>query len=285
MPLYRNFETQAEIDREYSPRLALGEARTEAYFRRFAAENERVRAKLRHEDALAYGPSAPEHVDVYPAAAPNAPVHVFIHGGYWRAFSSKDFAFVVEGLNERGFAVVMVNYALCPTVRIGEIVRQCRAAIAWTWRNAARFGADPARLSVSGHSAGGHLTAMMLATDWTGWGLPADAIKAALPISGLYDLGPFPHSFLQPELQLDEAQVRAESPLLNPVRTHCPVLVAVGGAESGEFHRQAEAYVDHLEGAGLPVEYADLGQHDHFSVLDDLAAAEGPLCAWLAAHA
>lgn len=285
MPLYREFETRDEIDREYSPRLALGEARTDAYFRHFAAESARVRAKLRHEDELAYGPSAPEHVDVYPAGASNAPVHVFIHGGYWRAFSSKDFAFVAEGLNARGIAAVLVNYALCPAVRIGDIVRQCRAALAWTWRNAERFGGDPARLSVSGHSAGGHLTAMMLATDWAEWGLPADPIKAAVPVSGLYDLAPFPHSFLQPVLQLDEAQVRAESPLLNPVRARCPVLVAVGGAESREFHRQAEAYVAHLKGAGVSVEYADLGRRDHFSVLDDLAAAEGPLCAWLAAHA
>jgi arylformamidase len=285
MPLYRQFATQEEIDREYSPRLALGEERTEAYFRRYAAEGARVRAKLRHEDAVAYGATPPEHVDIYPAAAPNAPVHLFIHGGYWRAYSSKDFAYVVEGLNARGIAAVLVNYALCPEVRIGEIVRQCRAALAWTWKNASRFGADPARLSVSGHSAGGHLTAMMLATDWTRWGLPADAIKAALPISGLYDLAPFPHSFLQPSLRLDEAQVRAESPLSNPVHAACPVLVAVGGAESSEFHRQAEAYLAHLRRAGVAAEYADLGRHDHFSVLDDLAAPEGPLCAWLAARA
>lgn len=285
MPLYREFTTQDEIDREYSPRLALGDARTDAYFRHYAAESERVRAKLRHEDAVAFGPTAPEHVDIYPAAAANPPVHVFIHGGYWRAFSSKDFAFVAEGLNARGVAVVLVNYALCPEVRIGAIVHQCRAALAWIWKNAGRFGADPNRLSVSGHSAGGHLTAMLLATDWTQWGLPSDAVKAALPISGLYDLAPFPYSFLQPVLQLDDAQIRAESPLRNPVRASCPVLVAVGGAESGEFHRQAEEYVAHLRRAGITVEYADLGRRDHFNVLDDLAASEGPLCAWLAARA
>jgi arylformamidase len=285
MPLYRQFATQDEIDREYSPRLALGEARTEAYFRHHAAESERVRAKLRHEDTVAYGATPHEHVDIYPAPAANAPVHLFIHGGYWRAFSSKDFAFLAEGLNARGIAAVLVNYALCPEVRIGDIVRQCRAALAWTWKNARRFGADRNRLSVSGHSAGGHLTAMMLATDWTQWGLPADAIKAALPISGLYDLAPFPHSFLQPALRLDEDQVRAESPLQNPVRAQCPVRVAVGGAESAEFHRQAEEYVAHLTRAGVATEYADLGRRDHFNVLDDLAAPEGPLCAWLAARA
>jgi arylformamidase len=285
MPLYRNFSTQEEIDREYSPRLALGEAKTEAYFKRNAEESARVRAKLAHQDNLAFGPTAPEHVDVYPATAANAPVHVFIHGGYWRAFSSKDFAFVAEGLNARGLAVVMVNYALCPEVRVGDIVQQCRAALAWTWRNAASFGADKNRLTLSGHSAGGHLTAMMLATDWSTFGLPQDAIKAALPISGLYDLGPFPHSFLQPLLKLDAAQVRAESPLFHPVRARCPVLVAVGGAESAEFHRQSEEYVAHLKRAGLAVEYQDIPGRDHFNVLDDLASPEGTLCAWLASRA
>jgi arylformamidase len=285
MPLYRQFVTQDEIDREYSPRLALGEARTAEYFRRFAAEGARVRAKLAHRDEVAFGPTPSEHLDIYPAAAANAAVHLFIQGGYWRAYSSKDFAYVAEGLNARGFAAVLVNYALCPEVRIGDIVGQCRAALAWTWKNAASFGGDPNRLSVSGHSAGGHLTAMMLATDWSRWGLPADAIKAALPISGLYDLGPFPHSFLQPSLRLDEAQIRAESPLFNPVHARCPVLVAVGAAESREFHRQAEDYVAHLKRAGLAVDYADLPGRDHFTVLDDLADSEGPLCAWIAAHA
>jgi arylformamidase len=284
MPLYRNFETQEEIDLEYAPRLTLGEARTEAYFRQNAEESARVRAVLRHLDDVPFGPTPPEHLDIYPADVRNAPVHVFIHGGYWRAFSSKDFAFVAEGLNARGITAVLVNYALCPEVRIGEIVRQCRAALAWTWKNAADFGADPNRLTVSGHSAGGHLTAMMLATDWSGFGLPADVIKAAVPISGLYDLGPFPHSFLQPMLQLDEAQVRSESPLLQEVRASCPVLVAVGGAESAEFHRQAETYVAHLKAAGLAVEYDDLGEHDHFSVLTELARPEATLCAWLAAR-
>jgi arylformamidase len=285
MPLYRSFTTQNEIDLEYSPRLALGDERTDAYFRRNAEESERVRTELAHQDGVAFGPSPAEHLDIYPAAQRNAPVHVFIHGGYWRAFSSKDFAFVAEGLVANGITAVLVNYALCPAVRLGEIVRQCRAALAWTWKNAASFGADASRLTLSGHSAGGHLTAMMLATDWTAWGAPADMIKAALPISGLYDLAPFPHSFLQPVLQLDEAQVRAESPLLLPVRARCPVLVAVGGVESGEFHRQSEDYVAHLRVAGTAAEHRDLEGRDHFNVLDDLQAASGPLCAWLAARA
>jgi arylformamidase len=277
MPLYRNFSTQEEIDREYSPRLAIGEDRANQYIARFAEEGRRVRAAVPHMDEVPFGPSAAEHVDVYPAKTKGAPVHVFIHGGYWRAFTSKDFAFVAEAFHVRDVAAVLVNYALCPEVTVGEIVRQCREAVAWTWRRAAEFHADPSRLTVSGHSAGGHLTAMMLATDWTKHGLPADAIKAACPISGLFDLGPFPHSFLQPQLKLDDRQVAEQSPLRHPVRARCPVLVAVGGDESAEFHRQSEEYVAHAKAHGLETRYLDVPGKDHFSVLEDFSAPGRPL--------
>lgn len=279
MALYRNFSTQEEIDREYAPRLALGEERVNAYFAKNAAESRRVRAAVPHTDEVPYGRTAAEHLDLYPAAQKNAPVHVFIHGGYWRAFTSKDFAFVVEAFHNNGIAVAMVNYALCPEVTVGEIVRQCREAVAWTWRRAAEFGADRGRLSVSGHSAGGHLTAMMLATDWTRHGLPADPVKAACPISGLFDLAPFPHSFLQPQLRLDAAEVEANSPLRHPVRARCPVLVAVGGDESAEFHRQSEEYAAHAGTHGNEASYLDVPGKDHFSVLDHFHGSGGPLFA------
>jgi arylformamidase len=275
--LYRSFATQEEIDREYSPRLTLGEAAADAYFASYKEESRRVRATLAARLDVPYGPSPAETLDIFPAPEHGGPIHVFIHGGYWRAFTSKDFAFVAEAFHVRDIAAVLVNYALCPEVTVGEIVRQCREAVAWTWRRAAEFHADPSRLTVSGHSAGGHLTAMMLATDWTKHGLPADAIKAACPISGLFDLGPFPHSFLQPQLKLDDRQVAEQSPLRHPVRARCPVLVAVGGDESAEFHRQSEEYVAHAKAHGLETRYLDVPGKDHFSVLEDFSAPGRPL--------
>jgi arylformamidase len=275
--LYRSFATQAEIDAEYSPRLAVGEAQAEAYLTRYAEESARVRREIAGTLDMAYGPSPAETLDIFPAPQVDAPVHVFIHGGYWRAFTSKEFSFVAEPFHRAGVTAVIVNYALCPEVTIDEIVRQCRAALIWTARNASSFGGDIGRITISGHSAGGHLTAMMLATDWAALGLGATPIRAACAISGLFDLGPFPHSFLQPSLHLDDAQVARNSPLFLPPRAQVPVVVAVGGEESQEFHRQSRDYGDHLAKAGIPADYVDLPGRNHFTVLDDLTGTGGAL--------
>ena len=161
--------------------------------------------------------------------APARPVHVFIHGGYWRRFSARDHDFVVPQLVAAGLTTVVVNYALCPIVSLDEIVRQVRAAIAWTFHHAAEFGADPQHLTISGHSAGGHLTAMALLTDWAGdYGLPADLIKGAVAISGLYDLGFLPYSYIQPKVQATWDQVRPAEPD-PPSAGGSPALAGGGG--------------------------------------------------------
>lgn len=274
--LYRQFKTQDEIDQEYNPRLIVADV--PVIFARMANESARVRALLEPKLRLPYGPTVDEYVDIFPASQPGAPIHFFIHGGYWRAFSSADFHYLAEGLHKAGHAVVMVNYSLCPAVTLGEIVRQCRAALAWTWRHASSFNGDPDRISVSGHSAGGHLTGMLLATDWSGrYGLPADVIKQACPISGLFDLAPFPYSWLQPSLQLGWEEVRRYSPMFLAPSSRPKVIVAVGGLESAEFHRQSLDYVAFLRGSGHEPLYVDLAGHNHFTVTDELNSGGGLL--------
>jgi arylformamidase len=273
--LYRSLRSQQEIDREYNPRLTLGEDAANAYLASYKEESRRVRETLAARLDVPYGPSPAETLDIFPAPDHGGPIHVFIHGGYWRAFTSKDFSFVAEAPVADGTTAVVVNYALCPEVTIDEIVRQCRVALAWVWRNAPGYGDNPAQLTVSGHSAGGHLTAMLLATDWREWGLPGSPIRAAMPISGLYDLGPFPHSFLQPSLNLDAAQVERNSPMFLTPLSSGPALVAVGAEESAEFHRQAWSYADHLEAHGIAVERHDLAGRNHFSVLDEFRGRGG----------
>ena len=201
--LYRNFATQEELDAQYDLENTVENISLHADF--YAKESEKVRAMLEHRLDVPFGPTLAEHLDLYPAPDLKhpAPILVYLHGGYWRSRTSKEFGFVARGPASRGVATVLVNYALYPKVTIDEIVRQVRAAVVWTYGNATSFGGDPERIHVAGHSAGGHLTAMLLTTDWEGdYGLPKDIVKGACAISGLFDLSPFPYTFLQPKLQL-----------------------------------------------------------------------------------
>jgi len=165
------------------------------------------------------------------------------------------------------------------SVNIDEIVRQSRAAAAWTYRNAEDFGGNPERISVSGHSAGGHLTGMLMSTDWEkNYGLPPNLIKGFLPVSGLFDLKPFPFSWLQPKLLLTSEQVLRNSPVfLKPVYTP-HVMVAVGSDESYEFQRQSKNYTIFLQKHGVPAEYLSMPGKNHFNIIHDFLGDGGPLC-------
>jgi arylformamidase len=248
MALYRGFSTQAEIDDEYDPERRVDDPKAfEKVIAGRVALSEAARAELSGVLDQHYGPTLKERLDIYPARKQGAPIAVFIHGGYWYDWRlTKDkYIWVATAFARRDITTVVIDYDICPRVTIDEITRQCRAAIAWVWHNAARFGGDPGRIYVTGNSAGGHLTAMIAVTDWVGeYGLPADVVKGGCPISGLYDLDPFPYSWLQPKLQLDWAQVRRNSPLAHVRPGLPPLLISLGGDESGEFHRQSEAFHD-----------------------------------------
>ena len=238
-----------------------------------------MRRKLKPALDIAYGPTAAEHLDLYPARAPDAPLHLFIHGGYWHSLGSKEFSFVAEGLVEAGVAVAVLNYDLCPNVTMTEIVRQNRAAVKWLYENAARHNCDPDRISVSGHSAGGHLTAMLMATDWAGaWGLPADVVKSGCAVSGLFDLAPFEHSWLQPKLRLNAEEIERNSPILHIPQAAGPLIVTLGGDESAEFHRQSQDFLAAWTRAGLAGAYLDLPGLNHFTVLEGYMDRRSPLC-------
>lgn len=269
--MYRHLATQDEIDQEYNPRLLVPDA--EALSAGWATRSAEARAKLGGRLGMKYGPTLAEYVDVFPATRPNAPVHVFVHGGYWRAYTARDFSFVAEGPVARGCCTVIVNYALCPQVSITEIVRQARAALAWTWANAADVGGDRNGITVSGHSAGGHLVARLLATAWQrDYGIPDDVIKAALPVSGLFDLEPVRRSWLQPLLQISGDEVLAESPMRHLPGRPVPMTVAVGAAESTEFRRQSRDYA-----AAAGATFLEVEGRNHFDILDDLASPYGRL--------
>lgn len=278
--LYRDFETQAQIDAQYNPSIALPDPTAPA--KHFAAQAEKARSTLRCHLDIPFGPTVHETLDIFPADVPNAPVFVFIHGGYWRAFSSKDFSGVALGLQASGITTVVVNYALAPFVTIDEITRQVRAAVAWTLRNIQHYGGDPARVGVGGHSAGGHLGAMCLQTAWdTDYGLPRDPLKAGLLFSGLYELEPLRYSYLQPLIQLDDGIIRRQSPTPNLRACATPTWVIWGGAESGEFARQSTGYFEAAKALGNPVELSAIEGANHFTVIHGLEDAHSPVCRWL----
>ncbi len=281
MKLYRDFSTQEEIDSEYNIEELVPD-RLERVAR-MAEESARTRENLKGEMDVSYGPTLDETMDIFTAARPGAPMLLFIHGGYWRSFSNKDFSLVAAGPVARGLTVAVMNYSLCPKVSISEITRQSRAAVAWLYREGSRFNGDPARLFVCGHSAGGQQVGMLAATDWAGdYGLPSDVIQGIVPISGIFDLSPLAYSWLQPKLALNHEIIRRESPLFNIPSNGPPMLISLGENESLEFHRQSAVYLDTWKANGLKAEMLVQPGKNHITAVEDLARPDSVLCEALA---
>lgn len=280
-PLYREFLDQAQIDAQYNP--AIGLSDPAQYGRHYADQSRLARERLRCVLDIPFGPTLAETLDIFPADQPNAPVFVFIHGGYWRALSSKDFSCVALGLQARGITTVVVNYALAPRVSIDEITRQARASLAWVRRHIGEHGGDPSRIAIGGHSAGAHLAAMALQTPWAdAYGLPADPFKAAVLVSGLYDLQPLRYSFLQPQIQLDDGVIRRNSPLFSVRPCATPALITWGADESTEFARQSTTFHDAWRAQGNASSLLPQAGAHHYSAIFDFERPDSPLCGWLA---
>ena len=281
--LYREFETQAHIDAQYNPSLKLIDVTAPGTH--YAAQSVRARAKLKSLLDVPYGPTLAETLDIFPADVPNAPVFVFIHGGYWRALSAKDFSCVALGLQPLGITTVVVNYALCPCVTLDEITRQVRAAVAWTHRHIAGYGGDPARVALGGHSAGAHLTAMCLQTRWEeDYGLPQDPLAAAVLVSGIYDIAPLRYSYLQPMIQLGEGTIRRNSPMFSVRPCVTPIWVNWGDEETPEFARQASSFHAEWQQAGNQTELSALPDADHYRGIHGFENPQSSLCQWLASR-
>ena len=264
MSLYRDMD-QATLDAAYNNSAAVADSA--AILADWEARSARLRAARPERLDLRYGPAERNRIDYF-AARDRGPVLVFIHGGYWQMRAKETFSFLAAGLLARSIHVAFIGYTLAPQKRLDGIVAEVRSAIAWLAERVAGFGGDPARIYVSGWSAGGHLTAMALAEP---------AVKGGLAISGIYDLEPIRLCYLNDKLQLDEDEVRRLSPLLHMPQSSMPLILTCGGEELPELRRQSEIFATARANAGLPGRLVRLAGRNHFTILSELASPDGAL--------
>ena len=230
----------------------------------------------RAELGLSYGDTPRQSLDLFlPATGEDGPLALFVHGGWWRSLDMSMFSQMARGMNAHGIMVAVAGYDLCPNVSIAEIIEQIRRACAFLWQ---RFGR---RMLVVGHSAGGHLTAAMVATDWSALypKAPADLVPAGYSISGVFDLSPLVGISINADLKLDPAEARRVSPLFWPLVRGRSLDAVAGGLESSEFKRQSQTVAQTWEQAGAQTRYEELAGTNHFTVIDPLADPDSAMTA------
>jgi len=264
------------VERGYNNRAAVAEH--PLWLAKYPELSAATRNRHAHKLDLRYGPGPLETIDLFLPDGYARGTFVFIHGGYWRALDKTDFHFVAGPLLAKGIAVAVANYDLCPAVSIARIVDECRRMMVWVAREGPKHGSSVDNVVVGGHSAGGHLAAMMFATDWDALGLARDPLVGGLTLSGVHDLKPLVLSSMNADLRLTNAEAARVSPVNHASLVPAPLLVAVGGAETSEFLRQSQliwdAWPDNCRPAAGPLVVA--GKH-HFSVVVDLADPESEL--------
>ena len=270
---------QTDLDRQYSARGTVPDVEP------FVAEYRRLtllaQARIQCRLHIAYGPTEPERLDVYPSATPGpAPVFVFIHGGYWRALDANDSGFMAEAMTSAGICVAVVNYTLAPTADLDEIVRQCRAALVWIHAHIRDHGGDPTRIHIGGSSAGAHLAAMLGAQGWTrSAGLPEDTVKGLTLLSGLYDLAMIPRTHVNGWMRMDDAAALRNSPLWFLPRAGTRIVGSYAPSETDEFKRQSEVYFAACHASGCKMQLVPVPGTNHFDIPLTLADAATPLSA------
>ncbi len=279
--IYKDYD-QDGLDRQFNLRQRWPDHQD--HIDRWASDSAAVRQRLPAALDLSYGPSPGQTLDLFPAARRDrggrpSQLLVFIHGGYWQALDKTDFSYLAPAFVEDGIAFAALNYDLAPKVSVAEIVGQIGAALQWLCDHAAARGADPERLFLAGHSAGGHLAALAL----TGAYGPVDhppsrGLRGICSVSGLYDLEPIRLSYLDEVLKLTPGMAHDLSPLRRPPLGPAPAILAVGGEETTEFREQQDDLVAAWRAAGCAMEVIELPGRTHFTAVDALGEPDHPLC-------
>jgi arylformamidase len=266
--LYRGF-SQADLDRAYSPSSMVESL--DPFLARYAADSAAVRARhdRAHWSTRSYGASPGQTLDLFLPRQTPAPLLVFIHGGYWQALSKDESSFPATAFTDAGYGYAAINYTLAPTAGLDEIVEENRRALGYLWNNRHSLGIADSGIVVSGHSAGAHLTAMMLVTAWATRGIDPAFIKAGLLLGGVYDLEPIRQSYVNAVLGMDDDAARRNSPIFELPAMPCPLVVAWAEHDTGEFKRQSRALVTHWSAAGCATVTFEQSGVNHFDSLFD----------------
>ncbi|WP_439495407.1 alpha/beta hydrolase [Bosea sp. (in: a-proteobacteria)] len=270
--------TPEEHEFQYNPQAAFPNFK-DAQASRNAVNAGALARLARHAD-LAYGDHPLRKLDIYPASAGEAgpaPVHVFFHGGYWRAQDKQNFAFLAEPLVAAGITTIVANYELCPGSTLDGVAESALAAVGWLRREAAGFGGDPRRVSLSGHSAGAHLVAECMAHDWSAEGVDPSFITGAVLISGIYDPRPVIGTSVNAEVRLTEEVALRRDVERRPVFARCPTGLFVGGLEPWHWIDQTYRYSHHLHRSGLNPEVHTLPRWGHFDILSEFIEPGSPI--------
>ena len=264
---WRRFSPE-ELARQYSPRGTVNNL--DALLQDYRTQSMPM-YDLPHLRDVRYGPQADELLDLFPVPGrTDAPLFVFIHGGYWRALGKQDSVFMARNFTAHGVAVAAVNYQLAPAARLSEIVAQCRRSLAWLYTHGPAHGIDVRRIVLGGSSAGAHLAAMLLAPGWqAAFGLPPDVVKAGVLVSGLYDLAPVQQTTPNDWLALDSAEAAALSPQSCLPDAGARLCIATAEKDTDEFKRQSLDYAAACTRQGCAVQYAEIAGRNHFDVIMD----------------
>lgn len=257
--------TQEQLDLGFNNTLHVPEtASIIAEWDRLSAE---MRARHPQSLDLRYGPRERNRID-FLKAKDSGPTLVFIHGGYWQTRAKETFAFCAAGPMAHGINVALIGYTLAPNATLDQIVDEVRSGIDTLVAELPALGCDPNGMIVSGWSAGGHLSSMSLSHPH---------IKAGLLISGIYDLEPISHSYLNAKLSLDDATIQRNSPMRNPGGVNKPLIIVAGSGELPLLRKQSSDFAAHRAAYGLPVIYEEIPKANHFTMMGELASPTGRL--------
>jgi arylformamidase len=276
MFVYKHYD-QESLDTQYNNRLHVPDYAD--YLNRWELLSRHTQQKLPVIKDLQYGNLQRERLDIYPSLQPQSKTLIFLHGGYWQMLDKSMFHFIANGFHSYSVTTVLLSYPLAPEVSIDQIVLSCRKAIKWLYSNFFTFNGYPHQMYIVGHSAGGHLAAMLMATDWELFdpGLSANVLKGICAVSGLFDLVPIHLSYINKVLKMDMETAKCNSPVRLEPSNSCPLIIAVGEAESTEFNDQSKEFYTCWKDKGIDNQLLQLPGQNHYSIVETIADQQSSL--------